>query len=67
MALVRFATTCDKPHGSDPQPRSTEYESWPECRECGCHVCPACECPNERSDDETNKTLCCDCGGMLIQ
>lgn len=61
MATVRFATTCDKCIGSPA--RSTEYTRFPECRECISDVCPEHEMPKQRND-ETNKTLCCDCAGF---
>ena len=63
MSIVRFATTCDQ---CVQERRSAEYTSFPECRECGMDICPDHEMSNERNN-ETNKTLCRDCGGMVIE
>lgn len=64
--IVRFATVCDQCHGTPPPARSDEYTAFPECRECGADVCPAHEVRSERND-ETNKTLCRDCVGEVIE
>lgn len=60
MAFVRFATKCDKCGR-----RSEEYTAWPECRECGEHICKACDVAPERSEDERHLTLCKTCGVRL--
>lgn len=54
--LVRFATLCD--HCGK---RSAEYAHFAVCRECLEDICPDCDVPSERSEDETNKTLCRKC------
>lgn len=56
MAMVRFATTCNK-CGC----RSEEYTSWPECAVCEEHTCSDCDIPSGRTEDEANKTLCAGC------
>lgn len=56
MSLVPFAMLCDK-CGS----RSKEYTPWPCCKDCRDDVCPKCDVPSERSEDEASKTLCRAC------
>jgi hypothetical protein len=56
MSMVRFATKCDKCGR-----RSEEYTSWPSCKDCGEDICPDCDIDSERTEDESNKTLCLDC------
>lgn len=60
MAIVRFATVCDKCGA-----RSIEYSHYPICRDCGDDVCSACDVPSARvtQDDwrSQDRTTCCDC------
>jgi hypothetical protein len=56
MSMVKFASLCDKC-----QRRSGEYMGWPRCKDCGEDVCPDCDIPSERTEDETDKTLCREC------
>lgn len=56
MAMVRFATTCDRC-----QQRSEEYASWPTCRECQDDICPSCTAAYtlETGDGEGPDTVIC--------
>jgi hypothetical protein len=56
MAIVRFATLCDKCGR-----RSEEYTAWPSCRECLEDVCPNCYVTGSASEDENNRATCKSC------
>lgn len=59
--MVRFATLCDRCKA-----RSEEYTEWPSCKECMEHICPKCDVPNERTEDERNETLCKQCSVQVV-
>lgn len=62
MAMVKFATVCDKPNCKN---RSEEYTGYPTCRDCQEEVCPAHMVPGSlNSFDGTNgyTCLCVECG-----
>ena len=57
MSLVKFACTCDIPGCGA---RSSEYEAWPECAECGRDICPVHQV-KDTLDEEKNSAVCHDC------
>lgn len=56
MSMVRFATLCDKCKW-----KSEEYTSWPSCKDCLEDICPYCDIPEARTEDERGQTLCKEC------
>lgn len=58
--LVRFAVICDKC-----KKRSEEYGGFPTCKECQEHICPDCDIPSERTEDERDLTLCKGCAAEI--
>lgn len=56
MAMVRFATTCDR-CGK----RSEEYTAWPGCRECGQDICGDCTEPGTLIEAELDTPARCLC------
>lgn len=59
--FVRFVIICDKC-----RKRSEEYGRFPTCKDCQEHVCPNCDVPTERTEDERGLTLCTECFRELI-
>jgi hypothetical protein len=54
--MVKFATLCDRCGA-----RSEEYSAWPHCADCFEDICPNCDRPEKRTEDERGLTQCYGC------